>query len=165
MAAKFRSDIDGLKGIAIIAVVLYHFFDLLKSFESSTVTTFSGGFLGVDIFLIISGFLITSGIVHKLENQSFSLSVFYKRRLLRILPPLIAVCAFCLVIGFFVLFPSVYTELSLEVINTLTFIGNYRFAHSGGYFALDTSEKLLLHTWYLCITIQFYLIYPLLILL
>lgn len=53
MAAKFRSDIDGLKGIAIIAVVLYHFFDLLKSFESSTVTTFSGGFLGVDIFLII----------------------------------------------------------------------------------------------------------------
>ena len=51
MAAKFRSDIDGLKGIAIIAVVLYHFFDLLKSFESSTVTTFSGGFLGVDIFL------------------------------------------------------------------------------------------------------------------
>lgn len=79
MAAKFRSDIDGLKGIAIIAVVLYHFFDLLKSFESSTVTTFSGGFLGVDIFLIISGFLITSGIVHKLENQSFSLSVFIKK--------------------------------------------------------------------------------------
>ena len=99
MAAKFRSDIDGLKGIAIIAVVLYHFFDLLKSFESSTVTTFSGGFLGVDIFLIISGFLITSGIVYKLENQSFSLSAFYKRRLLRILPPLIAVCAFCLGIG------------------------------------------------------------------
>lgn len=165
MAAKFRSDIDGLKGIAIIAVVLYHFFDLLKSFESSTVTTFSGGFLGVDIFLIISGFLITSGIVYKLENLSFSLSAFYKRRLLRILPPLIAVCAFCLGIGYFILFPSVYKELSLEVINTLTFIGNYRFAHSGGYFALDSSEKLLLHTWYLCITIQFYLIYPLLILL
>ena len=164
MAAKFRSDIDGLKGIAIIAVVLYHFFDLLKSFESSTVTTFAGGFLGVDIFLIISGFLITSGIVYKLENQSFSLTAFYKRRLLRILPPLIAVSAFSIVIGYFVLTPSVYKELSLEVINTLTFIGNYRFANSGGYFALDTSEKLLLHTWYLCITIQFYLIYPLLIL-
>ena len=165
MAAKFRSDIDGLKGIAIIAVVLYHFFDLLKSFESSGITTLAGGFLGVDIFLIISGFLITSGIVFKLKNSSFSLGAFYKRRLLRILTPLIAVCAFCIVTGYFVLFPSVYRELSLEVISALTFTGNYRFATSGGYFALDTSEKLLLHTWYLCITIQFYLIYPLLVLL
>lgn len=164
MAAKFRSDIDGLKGIAIAAVVLYHFFDLLKSFESSTVTTFAGGFLGVDIFLIISGFLITAGIVGKLENSTFSLYEFYRRRLSRILPPLIAVCIFCIAVGYFVLFPSVYKELSLEVVSALTFTGNYRFATSGGYFALDTSEKLLLHTWYLCITIQFYLIYPLLLL-
>ena len=82
-----RQDIDGLKGIAILAVVL-------KSGQYTESTLFDGGFLGVDIFFVISGFLITSSVFYKLSNNDFSLLAFYKRRSLRILPPLLFVCIF-----------------------------------------------------------------------
>ena len=160
-----RHDIDGLKGIAILAVVFYHFFDLLKSAHFTESTLFDGGFLGVDIFFVISGFLITSSVFYKQSNNDFSLLAFYKRRCLRILPPLLFVCIFTLIIGYFLLFPEVYKELNIEVANALLFIGNFRFANSGGYFALDSSDKLLLHTWYLAVTIQFYVLFPLIVLL
>ena len=160
-----RHDIDGLKGIAILAVVFYHFFDLLKSAHFTESTLFDGGFLGVDIFFVISGFLITSSVFYKLSNNDFSLLSFYKRRFLRIVPPLLFVCIFTLIIGYFLLFPEVYKELNIEVANVLLFIGNFRFANSGGYFALDSSDKLLLHTWYLAVTIQFYILFPLIVLL
>ena len=160
-----RHDIDGLKGIAILAVVFYHFFDLLKSAHFTESTLFDGGFLGVDIFFVISGFLITSSVFYRLSNNDFSLLAFYKRRCLRILPPLLFVCIFTLIIGYFLLFPEVYNELNIEVANALLFIGNFRFANSGGYFALDSSDKLLLHTWYLAVTIQFYILFPLIVLL
>ena len=160
-----RQDIDGLKGIAILAVVFYHLFDLLKSGQYTESTLFDGGFLGVDIFFVISGFLITSSVFYKLSNNDFSLLAFYKRRSLRILPPLLFVCIFTLVIGYFLLFPEVYKELNIEVANALLFIGNFRFANSGGYFALTSSDKPLLHTWYLAVTIQFYILFPLIVLL
>ena len=160
-----RHDIDGLKGIAILAVVFYHFFDLLKSAHFTESTLFDGGFLGVDIFFVISGFLITSSVFYRLSNNDFSLLSFYKRRFLRIVPPLLFVCIFTLIIGYFLLFPEVYKELNIEVANALLFIGNFRFANSGGYFALDSSDKLLLHTWYLAVTIQFYILFPLIVLL
>ena len=160
-----RVDIDGLKGIAILAVVFYHLFDLLKSAHFTESTLFDGGFLGVDIFFVISGFLITSSVFYKLSTDDFSLLAFYKRRCLRILPPLLFVCIFTLIIGYFLLFPMVYRELNIEVANALLFIGNFRFANSGGYFALDSSDKLLLHTWYLAVTIQFYILFPLIVLL
>ena len=160
-----RHDIDGLKGIAILAVVFYHFFDLLKSAHFTESTLFDGGFLGVDIFFVISGFLITSSVFYKLSNNDFSLLAFYKRRCLRILPPLLFVCIFTLIIGYFLLFPEVYKELNIEVANALLFIGNFRFANSGGYFALTSSDKPLLHTWYLAVTIQFYILFPLIVLL
>ena len=160
-----RHDIDGLKGIAILAVVFYHLFDLLKSAHFTESTLFDGGFLGVDIFFVISGFLITSSVFYKLSNNDFSLLSFYKRRFLRIVPPLLFVCIFTLIIGYFLLFPEVYNELNIEVANALLFIGNFRFANSGGYFALDSSDKLLLHTWYLAVTIQFYILFPLIVLL
>ena len=160
-----RHDIDGLKGIAILAVVFYHLFDLLKSAHFTESTLFDGGFLGVDIFFVISGFLITSSVFYKLSNNDFSLLSFYKRRFLRIVPPLLFVCIFTLIIGYFLLFPEVYKELNIEVANALLFIGNFRFANSGGYFALDSSDKLLLHTWYLAVTIQFYILFPLIVLL
>ena len=160
-----RHDIDGLKGIAILAVVFYHLFDLLKSAHFTESTLFDGGFLGVDIFFVISGFLITSSVFYRLSNNDFSLLSFYKRRFLRIVPPLLFVCIFTLIIGYFLLFPEVYKELNIEVANALLFIGNFRFANSGGYFALDSSDKLLLHTWYLAVTIQFYILFPLFVLL
>ena len=160
-----RHDIDGLKGIAILAVVFYHIFDLLKSAHFTESTLFDGGFLGVDIFFVISGFLITSSVFYKLSNNDFSLLSFYKRRFFRIVPPLLFVCIFTLIIGYFLLFPEVYKELNIEVANALLFIGNFRFANSGGYFALDSSDKLLLHTWYLAVTIQFYVLFPLIVLL
>ena len=165
MAKEQRLDIDGLKAIAILAVVFYHLFDLLKSAHFTESTLFDGGFLGVDIFFVISGFLITSSVFYKLSNNDFSLLSFYKRRFLRIVPPLLFVCIFTLIIGYFLLFPEVYKELNIEVANALLFIGNFRFANSGGYFALDSSDKLLLHTWYLAVTIQFYIIFPLIVLL
>ena len=160
-----RADIDGLKGIAILAVVFYHLFDLLKSAHFTESTLFDGGFLGVDIFFVISGFLITSSVFYKLSTDDFSLLSFYKRRFLRIVPPLLFVCIFTLIVGYFLLFPMVYRELNIEVANALLFIGNFRFANSGGYFALDSSDKLLLHTWYLAVTIQFYILFPLIVLL
>ena len=160
-----RQDIDGLKGIAILAVVFYHLFDLLKSAHFTESTLFDGGFLGVDIFFVISGFLITSSVFYKLSNNDFALLAFYKRRFLRIVPPLLFVCIFTLIVGYFLLFPMVYRELNIEVANALLFIGNFRFANSGGYFALDSSDKLLLHTWYLAVTIQFYILFPLIVLL
>ena len=165
MAKEQRLDIDGLKAIAILAVVFYHLFDLLKSAHFTESTLFAGGFLGVDIFFVISGFLITSSVFYKLSNNDFSLLAFYKRRCLRILPPLLFVCIFTLVIGYFLLFPEVYKELNIEVANALLFIGNFRFANSGGYFALTSSDKPLLHTWYLAVTIQFYILFPLIVLL
>lgn len=165
MAKEQRLDIDGLKAIAILAVVFYHLFDLLKSAHFTESTLFDGGFLGVDIFFVISGFLITSSVFYKLSNNDFSLLSFYKRRFLRIVPPLLFVCIFTLIIGYFLLFPEVYKELNIEVANALLFIGNFRFANSGGYFALDSSDKLLLHTWYLAVTIQFYILFPLIVLL
>ena len=165
MAKEQRLDIDGIKAIAILAVVFYHLFDLLKSAHFTESTLFDGGFLGVDIFFVISGFLITSSVFYKLSNNDFSLLSFYKRRFLRIVPPLLFVCIFTLIIGYFLLFPEVYKELNIEVANALLFIGNFRFANSGGYFALDSSDKLLLHTWYLAVTIQFYILFPLIVLL
>ncbi|MGN0916241.1 MAG: acyltransferase family protein [Succinivibrio sp.] len=160
-----RQDIDGLKGIAILSVVFYHFFDLLKSGHFTDSALFDGGFLGVDIFFVISGFLITASILGKVKNDSFSLVSFYKRRFLRIVPPLLFVCIFSLIVGYFLLFPDVYDELNKEVANALLFICNFRFANSGGYFALTSSDKPLLHTWYLAVTIQFYILFPLVVLL
>lgn len=163
MAREIRYDINGLKAIAIISIVLYHFFDLLNLSHVTNVTLFNGGFLGVDVFFVVSGFLITSGIIYKLKTDSFKLIDFYKRRFFRILPPLFPVCIFALAAGYFLLFPEVYLETAKEIVNALLFSGNFRFANSGGYFSLDSSDKVLLHTWYLCITIQFYLLYPVII--
>ena len=146
MARKIRHDIDGLKAIAIIAVVLYHFFDLLNLSRVTNVTMFSGGFLGVDVFFTVSGFLITAGIFYKLQQNDFSLKEFYQRRFMRILPPLFPVCLFSLAAGYFFLFPDVYLELAKETVNTLIFSGNFRFANSGGYFSMDLSDKVLLNT-------------------
>ncbi|SFS85843.1 Peptidoglycan/LPS O-acetylase OafA/YrhL, contains acyltransferase and SGNH-hydrolase domains [Succinivibrio dextrinosolvens] len=160
MTKNIRQDIDGLKAIAIIFIVLYHFFDLLNSSNLSNLALFNGGFLGVDVFLVISGFLITASIFKASEQDQFSVLSFYKRRLSRIYPPLIGVSIFTLFFGYFLLFPEIYLELTIEVFNAFLGAGNFRLANSGGYFSLDSSDKLFLHSWYICLTIQFYILYP-----
>lgn len=121
---------------------------------------FDGGFLGVDVFLLISGFLICGSIVSKLNTDSFSLIQFYTRRVTRIYQPLLVFCALVLLIGYFILFPITYNETGREVANVIIGITNFRFANTTGYFDLESIDKVLLHTWYIAITIQFYLICP-----
>ena len=163
--STYRYDIDGLKGIAILAVVFYHVYVLTQSAYLVDLSFIESGFLGVDVFFVISGFLITASIYKKLESGAFSLSAFYKTRYQRIVPPLAVLSIFCLTLGYFLVFKDVYRELVIEIANTLVFIGNFRLANSNGYFSLEASEKLFLHTWYLCITFQFYIIYPLILVL
>ena len=141
MNKQLRYDINGLKAIAILAIVFYHFFDLLNSGYFTNTSLFGGGFLGVDVFFVISGFLITQSIFNQLNTDSFFVVEFYKRRALRIIPPLLVLCVFCLFIGYFLLFPEVYLELAREVANVLVTTGNFRFANSGGYFSLESSDK------------------------
>lgn len=160
---EIRKDIDFLKTVAILSVIFYHFFDLLKSNLLSSVTLFEGGFLGVDVFLLISGFLICGSIVSKLNTDSFSLLQFYTRRVTRIYQPLLVFCAIILFIGYFILFPDIYKETGREVANAIIATTNFRFANSTGYFDLESLDKVLLHTWYIAITIQFYLICPIIL--
>ena len=164
MQQKIRSDIDGLKAIAIIFIVLYHFFDLLNHAYLSKVSLFNGGFLGVDIFFLISGFLITASLCKTMDHDPHFIRTFYKKRVLRIFPPLLGVAVFVLFIGYFLLIKDIYRELCVEIRDALVAVGNFPLANSGGYFALDSSDRLFLHSWYICITLQFYLIYPLILL-
>ncbi|MGN0916240.1 MAG: acyltransferase family protein [Succinivibrio sp.] len=161
MQKKYRIDIDILKGIAITSVVLYHFFSLLNSSYITDIHIFDGGFLGVDVFFVISGFLVSKGINKQYSQNTFHLIGFYQKRVARILPPFLIVCICTLFLGYFLVFPEVYKELSKEIINSLLFKVNMYFAHNGGYFSLSSSDKLLLHIWYISILIQFYLLYPL----
>src|SRR5574344_1434299 len=163
LKANYRYDIDGLKGIAILAVVFYHVYVLTQSAYLVDLSFIESGFLGVDVFFVISGFLITASIYKMLVSGAFSLRAFYKTRYQRIVPPLAVLSIFCLTLGYFLVFKDVYRELVIEIANTLVFIGNFRLANSNGYFSLEASEKLFLHTWYLCITFQFYIIYPLIL--
>lgn len=157
---KIRNDIDFLKAVAILCVVFYHLFDLLNISYNLNFHWFDGGFLGVDIFLVISGYLIASSVFKNLKSNSFSLVGFYSKRLLRLYPPLLVLILFCLILGYFLLFPDVYKETAIESVNALIGAANIRFANSGGYFSLDNSDKVLLHTWYIALTVQFYLIFP-----
>lgn len=165
MSKIIRHDVDLLKAVAIVAVVMYHFFDLTNASMLTSVSLFSGGYVGVDIFLVISGYLITSGIFYKLSKSEFSFKDFYIRRFQRIVPPLTVMMIVVAAIGYFLVFPDIYKELGIEIKKCLTLLGNYRFSKDGGYFSLDSSGKILLHTWYLCITFQFYLVWPVILVL
>lgn len=160
LSSNYRHDFDFLKSIAIVSVVLYHLLELLNISYGKALHFFDGGFLGVDIFLVISGYLVISSIHKQQINSHFSLKDFYLKKLLRIYPPLVVLIILCLFIGYFILFPNVYRELAIEGINSLTLSSNIRFANAGGYFALDNSDKPLLHTWYIALLLQFYLIAP-----
>lgn len=151
----FRQDINGLRAWAVIAVILYHF----------RVDGFGGGFVGVDIFFVISGFLMTQIIVQGALTDNFRLWNFYKARARRIIPALAVLCAVVLALTWFLLAPDDYKKLSSHVMSSLLFISNIRYNREAGYFDAESYEKWLLHTWSLSVEWQFYLLFPLFLIL
>jgi len=149
----YRPDIDGLRAFAILPVLLYH----------AGVPGFSGGFIGVDIFFVISGFLITSILVREFQSNSYSIGDFYERRIRRIFPALLVVVLAVLLVGPLVLLPSQLEVLPREVLASLFFIANIVLWRDAGYFAPDAEAKPLLHMWSLGVEEQFYIFCPLLI--
>lgn len=147
---KFRYDINGLRAIAVIAVALFHYNPVWVP----------GGFAGVDVFFVISGFLMTRIVFTGLEANSFSLFEFYTARARRIIPPLIFLCFGCLLMAFFFFFDDAYENVVKHVIASLGFFSNITYWKEAGYFDVSSSEKLLLHTWSLAVEWQFYIIYP-----
>jgi peptidoglycan/LPS O-acetylase OafA/YrhL len=148
---EFRHDINGLRAWAIVPVVLFHF----------GVPGFSGGFAGVDVFFVISGFLMTQMICRALWNGDFSLMGFYLARAVRIVPALVVVCAVLVAAGWFALLPPDYKMLGAHTAYSLTFLSDIAFWREAGYFDTSSHEKWLLHTWSLAVEWQFYLLLPL----
>ncbi|MGK0247666.1 MAG: peptidoglycan/LPS O-acetylase OafA/YrhL [Oleispira sp.] len=148
---KFRKDVNGLRAIAVIAVVLFHF----------NASWMPGGFAGVDVFFVISGFLMTGIIFRGFEQQKFSILKFYVARANRIIPALAALCMVLLVFGWFYLTPLDYETLGKNAASSMTFISNIMYWRESGYFASVSRENWLLHTWSLSVEWQFYIIYPL----
>ncbi len=156
MTFKHRKDIDGLRGIAIIPVLLYHL----------NIPFFSGGYLGVDIFFVISGFLITSIIDYHIKEQDFSLIIFYERRLRRIIPILYLVLLLSIPLTLINFIETDSRNFFESLFAVVTFSSNFLFwLEEGEYFTAENSLKPLLHTWSLSIEMQFYIIFPLVIIL
>lgn len=147
---NYRSDIDGLRGIAVLAVVGYHAFPHLLP----------GGFVGVDIFFVISGFLISTILFNSISNNSFSLFDFYSRRVRRIFPALLVIFIFCYWLGWFVLLPHEFQQLGKHIASGASFISNFVFWSEAGYFDNTAITKPLLHLWSLAIEEQFYILWP-----
>ena len=150
---KYRPEIDGLRAIAVLSVVIFHLFP----------ASLPGGFAGVDIFFVISGYLITSIIARDIKNDEFSFIDFYSRRARRIFPALIVVLISVLIAGWFLLLPDEYAQLGLHTLGGATFTSNLLLWSEVGYFDLSSIEKPLLHLWSLGVEEQFYLFWPLLL--
>lgn len=151
----FRYDINGLRAIAVLAVVFFHF----------NPTWIPGGFAGVDVFFVISGFLMTSIIFNGIDKSSFNLFEFYTARANRIIPVLATVSFLLIVFGMFFLVPTDLENLGKQVQKSSTFTSNLLFSKGGGYFDTNEKTKWLLHTWSLSIEWQFYIFFPVIILL
>jgi peptidoglycan/LPS O-acetylase OafA/YrhL len=148
--SKYRPDIDGLRAVAVSAVLFFHAFPLHVP----------GGFVGVDIFFVISGFLISGIILAGLDTGRFSFIDFYSRRIRRIFPALVLVCAACLVFGWFCLMPTGFSRLGRHVVGGATFVSNLVVLRESGYFDIDAMRKPLRHLWSLGVEEQYYLIWP-----
>lgn len=149
----YRPDIDGLRAIAVLAVVTFHAFPSL----------ISGGFIGVDVFFVISGYLISSNIFENLEKGSFSFSDFFYRRIKRILPALVLVLIASYIFGWFYLLADEFKQLGEYLASAAVFISNLALWRDVGYFDNSAETKPLLHLWSLAIEEQFYIIWPLIL--
>ena len=149
-AIRYRADIDGLRAVAVSAVLLFH----------AGASIAPGGFIGVDVFFVISGYLITSIISEELKQGTFSIWSFYERRIRRLAPALTLVIAASAAIGWFVLTPQDYMNFGRSVIAAAAFYSNFYFHSQSGYFEPAAETQPLLHTWSLGVEEQFYLIAP-----
>lgn len=152
-SSHWRNDITGLRALAVLPVVIYHFFPNL----------IPNGFLGVDIFFVISGYLISSIIFKALNTGSFSWRDFYAKRIKRIIPPLLVVLAFTTIVGWFFLARSEYRDLAKEIFGSIFFFENFRLLGQIDYFDPGILYKPLVHIWSLAVEEQFYIFFPLVI--
>ncbi len=150
---RYRSDIDGLRAVAVLPVILFHLGSPI----------FTGGFIGVDVFFVISGFLITTAIRREIESDIFSLVKFYERRARRILPALFATMLATTVVGLTILTPDHLRDLGFSLAGAAASISNILFWQQTDYFAEAVSLKPLIHTWSLGVEEQFYVLFPLLL--
>jgi peptidoglycan/LPS O-acetylase OafA/YrhL len=154
-ALMYRPDIDGLRGLAVGLVVAYHAFPTFRT----------GGFVGVDVFFVISGYLITQLVLSGLQTGTFSLPEFYRRRVRRIVPALLVVVTACCIFGWLLLLPSELRSLGRSIKWCALFLANRFFAQTGGYFEPVAESNPLLHLWSLGVEEQFYLVWPVLLIL
>jgi peptidoglycan/LPS O-acetylase OafA/YrhL len=147
---SYRPDIDGLRAVAILLVVIFHTFPF----------KLTGGFIGVDIFFVISGFLISTIIFQNLDTNSFSFTEFYYRRIKRIFPALLTVLFFCIAVGWYILLFDEYKQLGKHIVTGIAYVANFAFWLESGYFDNNSDTKPLLHLWSLSIEEQFYIIWP-----
>ncbi|MGD0143724.1 MAG: acyltransferase family protein [Rhizomicrobium sp.] len=154
-AMRYRPEIDGLRALAILPVVLFHY----------GIGPFRGGFVGVDVFFVISGYLITSLIHGEMQDTRFSVGKFYERRIRRIFPALFAMLAIVSVAAVFILFPYDLVRYAKSLLATAAFASNFEFWNEAGYFDVAGGEKPLLHLWSIAVEEQFYFLFPLVLLL
>ncbi|WP_195822467.1 acyltransferase family protein [Roseobacter sp. MH60115] len=152
---KYRPEIDGLRMVAVLPVILFH----------AGFTFFSGGFVGVDVFFVISGYLITTILITELEAGRFSILRFYERRARRILPALFTVMLCCLPFAWLWMFPAAQKDFAQSLVAVVFFASNFLFWKETDYFATAAEEKPLLHTWSLAVEEQYYLLFPLFLIL
>lgn len=147
---KYRREIDGLRAVAVLPVILFH----------AGFTVFSGGYVGVDVFFVISGFLITTILLGELEAGDYSIARFYERRARRILPALFLVLACASVAAWAIMLPSQLDEFGRSLISVVLFVSNVFFWKESDYFAPAAELSPLLHTWSLAVEEQFYIVFP-----
>jgi len=149
----FRFDINALRALSVVAVVGFHF----------QIPGFAGGFVGVDVFLVITGYLMTAKVLNELKLGRFSPWTFWMLRMRRIYPALAVLTIASVIAGWFVTLPAEYTRHLLQALSALTFLSNFAFKSDSGYFALAAQTKPLLHTWSLSLEWQFYFFMPLIV--
>jgi peptidoglycan/LPS O-acetylase OafA/YrhL len=153
--STYRPDIDGLRAFAVLPVVLFHF----KIFADHV----TGGFVGVDIFFVISGYLITRIVFTDVSSGTYSVLRFYDRRIRRIFPALVSLYLVCIALAFFLYFPTETATFGNSVIASTYFVSNIFFYYRSGYFERDSETNPLLHTWSLSVEEQFYVLFPLVV--
>lgn len=155
MTLRYRPDVDGLRAIAVISVIAFHF----------SLPGLTGGYLGVDVFFVLSGYLITTIMWNEMQARDFSLARFYERRIRRIMPALLLVLGLSTVVAVAVLLPGDLIGYAKSLLATMTFLANVYFWRDTNYFAAGADQKPLLHMWSLGVEEQFYILFPFLLML